>query len=348
VAHPAPHLADPPPTLAALATPARRPPSPPTLPAPRPSLATYLELARVKQWVKGGFVLIGPVYGLAVRDLPSGLAVLGAFLAFGFASSACYVHNDLRDRDADRAHPRKRHRPIASGRVGVGPAYALFAFAIAAAAAALLLVPADHRAVAGLGARAWLGICVGLYVVNVLAYSWRLKHVVVMDVISLALGFVLRVLGGCAAVMVEPSSWLLNVTFFVSMFLAFGKRLGERRTMGGSAAAARGVQAAYTDDLLRMAVVVTGVATLLTYAQYVQSQAEHYTRGFNLLWLTMLPATYGLLRAMVKVETGVYDDPTELAARDRPFQLAVALFGLLTLALMGVFRMGLGPRLGLV
>ena len=108
--------------------------------------------------------------------------------------------------------------------------------------------------------------------------------------------------------------------------------------MGDAAAATRGVQTKYTDDLLRMAVVVTAVATLLTYAQYVQSQAAFYTWGFNLLWLTMLPATYALLRAMVKVEVGEYDDPTEMAIRDRPFQLAAAAFGALTLFLIFWFR----------
>ncbi|MBL8759458.1 MAG: hypothetical protein JNK35_13635, partial [Phycisphaerae bacterium] len=146
-------------------------------------------------------------------------------------------------------------------------------------------------------------------------------------------GFVLRVLAGCAAVLVVPSTWLLNVTFFIAMFLAFGKRLGERRTMGDDAAAARLVQAKYTDELLRMVVVVTGVATLLTYAGYIQSQEFGFTRGFNLLWLTMLPATYGLLRCIVLLERGDYDDPTELAAKDRAFQVAVVVFVGLTVGL---------------
>lgn len=310
-----------------------------------PSLADFLRLARPMQWAKGAFVIVGPVYGLAIKDVSSALAVLGAFLAFAFASSACYVHNDVQDRQRDRAHPRKRHRPIASGRISVAHAY-MFAIALfMLAAGMLLLVPERENA---LGPRELLGACVILYVANVLAYSTWLKHKAVADVISLSIGFVLRVLGGCAAVAIMPSTWLLNVTFFVSMFLAFGKRLGERRTMGESASAARGVQLKYTDDLLRMAMVVTGVATLLTYAEYVQSQSDLYTRGFNLLWLTMLPATYCLLRAMVKVEVGEYDDPTDMATRDRPFQLAVACFGAITLLLILWLRMKvlhLGPIL---
>lgn len=199
--------------------------------------------------------------------------------------------------------------------------------------------------VLGLGATVlglWVGswpvlILLALYVVNVTAYSLRLKHIVIADVMSLSLGFVLRMLAGCAAIGIGPTTWLLNVTLFLSMFLSFGKRLGERRTMGADAAAARGVQAAYTDELLRMAVVVTAVATLVTYAGYVQSRelaVRHVlwqpAGEFNLLWLTTLPATYALLRAIVLLERGRYDDPTELFARDFPMQLAALGFAGLT------------------
>lgn len=306
----------------------------------RASFFDYLRLARPMQWAKGAFVIVGPVYGLAIKDVPSALAVLGAFLAFGFSSSACYIHNDIRDRELDKVHPRKCRRPIAAGRISVANAYSFFVILLLLAAGTLALVPGGvenhHR-------RELLALCVVLYIANVLAYSTWLKHKAVADVISLSIGFVLRVLGGCAAVAVIPSSWLLNVTFFVSMFLAFGKRLGERRTMGSAASTTRGVQLKYTDDLLRMAMVVTGVATLLTYSQYVQSQSDLYTRGFNLLWLTMLPATYCLLRAMVKVEVGEYDDPTDMATRDRPFQLAVAVFGVITILLILWLRMKVLP-----
>jgi hypothetical protein len=118
------------------------------------------------------------------------------------------------------------------------------------------------------------------------------------------------------------------------MFLAFGKRLGERRVMGDKADQTRSVQLEYTDHLLRMVVVMTAVATLITYAGYVEAKAEDYTRGFNLLWLTMLPATFALLRCIVLVERGEYDDPTELASRDLPFQIAAGVFGLVTLGVM--------------
>lgn len=311
--------------------------------APGP-LRDLIRLARPKQWIKCGFVLIGPFYGLAdiadrattrVEWLAVVLAAVGAVLAFGFAASAGYVVNDLRDRELDRVHPRKCKRPIAAGRVSVPAARAYAGVLAALALGAILLVPADGEGEdASVLSRTLLGGCVLLYAANTLLYSLFFKRAAVLDVVSLAMGFVLRVLGGCAAVGVAPSPWLLSCTFFVSMFLALGKRLGERRTLGADAAAARGVQALYTDDFLRMSVVVTGVATLLSYSDYVVAQSETYTVGFNLLWLTILPATYGLLRCIVLIERGVHDDPTELATKDRPFQAACAVFGLLTIALL--------------
>ncbi|MFN7020455.1 MAG: UbiA prenyltransferase family protein [Phycisphaerales bacterium] len=309
-------------------------------------IADLIRLARPKQWTKGAFCFLGAVYSqklLGPGALDEALLpALCAFGAFGFASSGCYVFNDLRDIEADRAHPRKRTRPLPSGRLSPGVARWFGVSLLALAAAVVWLTPAVGTGEFPRSSRALLGGCVLLYVLNTLAYTVWWKNTAVADVMSLAGGFVLRVLGGCAAVAVEPSSWLLNCTFFLSMFLALGKRLGERRSLGElDAAAARSVQAQYTTDLLRMATVVTAVATLLSYSAYVTDQAARYTHGFNLLWLTMLPATFGLLRGMVMVERGLYDDPTELATRDRPFQAAAALFGLITIVLMLMARRAL-------
>ncbi len=286
----------------------------------------FVRLARPTQWSKGVFVFIGPLYGWADGQEISWLSVVLAFVAFGLVSSAGYVVNDLRDREQDRLHPRKQRRPIASGAVSPGEARVFAALLYGASLVCSLGVLALAPGWAG----AWMIAVVVLYALNVAAYTAKLKHIVLMDVMSLSSGFVLRVLGGCAAAAVAPSTWLLTSTLFISMFLAFGKRLGERRTMGDDAGSARGVLVGYTDDMLRMVVVATAVGTLLTYAGYVQDRADDYTLGFNLLWLTILPATFGLFRCMVLVERGDYDDPTELATGDWPFQASVALFGLMT------------------
>ncbi len=310
----------------------------------RTGVPPLIRLLRLHQWVKGAFVLIGPVYAGAIFSGSADIAVVAALVAFGLASSGCYIFNDMRDAEADRAHPRKRFRPIAAGQVGTGAAVGLMA-ALLALSLALPWVPMalngvglTRSPVATLAGALALSATLVLYIANTTLYSLVFKHRPIIDVMSLSLGFVLRVLGGCAAVMVEPSTWLLNVTLFLAMFLAFGKRLGERRSLGDGATQARGVQSRYSDDLLRMVVVVTAVACLITYAGYVQAQSERYTWGFNLLWLTMLPATYGLLRALHLVERGEYDDPTQLAINDRPFQLASLLFAVLTVGLMVVLR----------
>ena len=179
----------------------------------------------------------------------------------------------------------------------------------------------------------------------------RLKHIVLADVMSLAMGFVLRVMGGCAAVGIMPSIWLLNVTLFLAMFLAFGKRLGERRTLAVSqtgesdgATAHRPVQSVYTDHLLRMMVVVTGVATLMGYAAYAQAKEADHLGRFPWLWITMLPATFCLLRCIVLLERGEHDDPTELATKDLPFQIGAGAFAVITAAWFWLIGSDLGRR----
>ncbi len=312
----------------------------------RPLWVELIRLARPQQWLKSAFVVVGPFY--AYQDRPvEGSALehlvwvtLVTALAFSLASSGCYVFNDLADAERDREHPRKRGRPIASGAVkpGIAKAYGIGLFVVAGALVPLLPMPAA----------AWVGILLAAHVLNVLVYSAGLKRFAIVDVMSLSLGFVFRVLAGCAAVGIGPSTWLLNVTFFLSMFLAFGKRLGERRTMGSAEAAgrARTVQLAYSDEMLRMVVVVTAVATLITYAGYVQERDQAYHLGFNLLWITVLPATYGLIRCITLLEAGEYDDPTEIAVHDWAFAFAGGLFAALTLTLMllkafgGVFESG--------
>ena len=308
-------------------------------------LRSLIKLARPTQWSKSVFVLVGPAYHVAdMSPAPSPEDIwwdlgLPAFLAaaiFALVSSAGYIINDIRDVDRDRAHPRKKNRPIASGAISVGQAMVYAAVLLVVAGAMVFALDPAVRILVALSVLA--------YFVNVSLYSYKFKRVVITDVMCLALGFVIRVIGGCAAVPgVSPSSWILICTFFLAMFLAFGKRLGERRVMADQAATARVVQTAYTDDLLRMLVVVTGVGVLLTYALYIAEQEHKYMHGFNLLLLTLIPATYGLMRCLVLLERGEYDDPTELAVHDRPFQAAAALFALITLILVLVFHQG---RLG--
>lgn len=328
------------------------------LPGRNPGVALSLvKLARPHQWAKSVFVLLGPLYGLraliaageamgkgqgeAIRHIL--VQALAAAMVFAFASSACYVFNDIQDVEKDRVHPRKKFRPIAAGHVPVGVAWVFMVALFVIAAGFSFFIDGRHRG--------GLLLVVALYAANVIAYSAVLKHAVVADVISLSLGFVFRVIGGCVATAIAPSTWLLNVTLFLAMFLAFGKRLGERRTAaaaGYDASAARGVQAKYTDDLLRMAVVVTAVGTLLTYAGYVQGLEKEYTftlalgelslGRMNWMWFSILPAMYGMLRAIVLLERGVHDDPTEMVVKDRALAYSGAAFVAISAAVLLLAR----------
>lgn len=311
-------------------------------------VAGLIRLARPHQWTKGIFVLIGPLFAIAdgkLSDMPRSqlaLAVGLTFLGFCLAASGCYVFNDLADVQRDRAHPRKKHRPLASGQVPTGIAKVFGVLLLLVSLGCVVGVPSELRF--------WVLGLIILYIFNVMAYSAGLKHIVIIDVLSLSSGFVIRVLGGCAAVGIAPSTWLLNATLFLSMFLAFGKRLGERRHMGSDAAAtaARDVQQHYTDQMLRMFVVVTGVTTLLTYTGYVQSRELDYmyifaTRqggldgfGMNLLWVTVAPATLALLRTITLLMRGRYDDPTELALKDNMVRVAGLIFVVSTVIVLWI------------
>lgn len=301
---------------------------------PVSTLSAAIRLIRPKQWAKSVFVLVGPIYALAdpaksLSPAQTLIPALWAMLAFCLASSACYVVNDLMDIEEDRRHPRKKLRPLPSGQISPSAARTIIWVLFSLAAAATLMV--------GVPKVWWVLGMTCAYSLNVVAYSVAIKKIIIADVMSLSLGFVLRVMAGCVASGVAPSTWLLNCTLFFAMFLAFGKRLGERRTVE-DAALIRSVQKLYTDDLLRMATVVTGVGLLVTYAGYLESRHEVYTvplpgfeAGFNLLWLTMIPATFGLLRSIVLLETGAFDDPTEIASKDTGMQLSLGAFLVCTL-----------------
>jgi decaprenyl-phosphate phosphoribosyltransferase len=300
----------------------------------RPLILSLIALARPVQWSKSVFVLLGPAYGYADLNTPWAQVVLPALIAviaFSLTSSASYVINDLLDVDEDRAHPRKCKRPLAAGQVTRGQALVFTMLLYAGAVGSLFFLDAEVRG--------WVALWVGLYIVNVSLYSLHLKHVMIADVMCLSIGFVLRVVAGCAAIGITPSIWLLNVTFFLSMFLAFGKRLGEQRMLGQAAPASRSVHEAYTSSLLQMTVVVTAVATLLTYTGYIQQQGEQFGAGRVWYWLTVLPATYGMLRCIVLLDSGKYDDPTEIATHDRPFLASAAIFVLLTGGFIWLFRL---------
>ncbi len=273
--------------------------------------------------MKNGFVLAPVVFAHRLDRAAAAAAAALAFAAFCAASSAVYLVNDLKDRDQDRRHPVKRRRPIASGELPAG---------IAGLAAILLLAAAAALAVR-LGAG--YSLCLAGYVALNLLYSLALKHVVILDVMTIALGFVLRVLAGARAVEVQVSSWLILCTIFVALFLGFSKRRHELAQAPESNAGTRRVLEHYSLPFLDQMINVVTASTVVAYALYTASPETQAKLGSDRLIYSVPLVLFGIFRFLFLLYRR--DDersPTDAILHDPPFLLNLALWGAVVLALI--------------
>ena len=290
--------------------------------ATRSSPAAWIRAVRPEQWTKNVLVFAALVFGLRLFDLDSVIRAMGAFVAFCAACSAVYLLNDVRDLERDRLHPQKRLRPIAAGSISVGAALGA---ACVLAAGALLLAFRLTPSLAGI---------VLAYLVMNFGYSLGLKHVVILDTILIATGFVLRAVGGAAAIAVEISPWLVACTFMAALFLALGKRRAEIAALEG-AGAHRPVSLAYSVDLLDQLMTVVAAAALLAYCFYTLSPEVRERFGLEHLEVTVPFVVYGLFRYLYVVrKTGLAQDPTRAIVADRPVLLTILLWGAAVIALL--------------
>ena len=288
------------------------------------TLEAYVRLARPYQWVKNGFVFAGVLFGHALGNpLLLGQAVT-LFAAFCCMASAVYSLNDVADRTADRAHPRKRERPIASGRVGV----------VGAVIFAALLALAGLSMAAQVSMTALL--IVTAYAVINAAYSAGLKHVAVLDVFIIASGFMLRLLAGTMGLEIAPSRWLLLCGFMATLFLGFAKRRAE---IGGDAgadpASARRALDSYTPALLDRMIGICAAGALIAYGLYTIDPMTVAIHGTDRLIFTLPLVAYGLLRYLfVLYRRGGGGDPTLEFLRDPHLIGAVVVWLVTTVALI--------------
>jgi 4-hydroxybenzoate polyprenyltransferase len=268
----------------------------------------YWQLLRPQQWIKNAFVWAGFLFARAWHDVALAQQVALAFIAFCLLASAVYIGNDWLDRDADRAHPTKRDRPLASGRIG------------GAAAASLAIV----LAVAGLTLGAWVGTALFAVLVAYLAlnvmYSLLLKRIVIIDVFALSFGFLLRILAGTVGVGIAPSPWLLMCGLMLTLLLGFGKRRAESAAAG---APGRAVLAEYSPALLDRLIVVCVSGTLIAYSLYTISPQTIALHGSADLVYTVPIVTYALFRYLYLLGNGhAAEDPSGLFVGDRHLQAA--------------------------
>jgi 4-hydroxybenzoate polyprenyltransferase len=273
-----------------------------------------VRLMRPRQWTKNLLVLAALVFARRYGSPDDVLAAARMLVAFCFASSAVYVLNDLLDREADRRHPVRRRRPVASGEVSVA-----FAGLVAPVLGLLALLIARDLPPGS-------GSVVVAYLLLGVVYSLLLRRVVIADVLAVAVGFVLRSAAGAVALSVEISPWLLLCTMLLALFLAVAKRRQELVAVP-AAWRARPVLREYTAPLLDQMLGVAATGTLVGYLLY--SLSEQTARKFpsGLMPVTSLFVLYGLLRylhlVLVRGEGG---EPEAVLLRDRPLQAALALY----------------------
>lgn len=244
----------------------------------------FLRLMRPHQWVKNAFVFIGVIFGHAWSAPALVAAAVLAAAAFSLASSAIYIVNDYADRERDRLHPKKRHRPLASGEVGVRPALVL--------AAVLAIASACIAFAAG---KAVLAI-VALYAAMNLAYSFSLKNVVILDVFLIAAGFILRILAGTLGIGVLPSQWLLVCSLLLTLFLGFTKRRSELLLLTSDLIGHRRALTQYSAALLDTLIGVCACGAIMSYSLYAMSPETARLHGTEELVYTIPFVVYGIFR----------------------------------------------------
>ncbi|MCL6674414.1 MULTISPECIES: decaprenyl-phosphate phosphoribosyltransferase [Streptomyces] len=302
-------------------TPARTP-APPAQRTPATVLVGLLRTARPKQWVKNLLVVAAPAAAGELFTRPAIPRLAAVFVLFTACAAAVYLVNDARDADADRAHPAKRHRPVAAGQVPVPLAYAVGGVlgVLAPAVAAWLVSPA----VAAL-LTAYLGMQ--------LAYCVSLKRVLVVDLVVVTTGFLMRAVSGGLALGIPLSRWFLITTGFGALFMVAAKRYSEAVQMAGKAGATRALLTEYTTGYLRFVWQLAAGVAVLGYCMWALEEGGlPHTSVLPWRQLSMIAFVLAVLRYAVFADRGAAGEPEDVVLRDR----ALAVIGLVWLAMYGL------------
>jgi 4-hydroxybenzoate polyprenyltransferase len=288
------------------------------------SFVTNLVIAlRPQQWTKNGLVFAGLVFAQRLRNQHDDAISVAAFAIFCALSSVVYLINDLRDRDADRQHPVKAQRPIASGALSPGVAWTAAGVLATAAIAGAVAINASFAAIGGV----YLGLLCG--------YSFWFKHVVILDVLVLASGFVLRAAAGAEAISVPFSNWLLLVTLLGALFIGLSKRRAEIVMLADGASGHRRILAEYSPYLLDQMIGVVTASTLLAYAFYTISPDVVQRFGTDRLIYTVPFVIYGIFRYLYLVhQRQEGGNPSELLVTDQPLLLCGALWAIAVVVIL--------------
>lgn len=282
-----------------------------------------LNLIRPHQYLKNGFVFLGPLFSHQ-WDLLTLIQAVLVFMAFCAMASAVYVLNDLIDIEADRAHPVKRHRPLPSGTITLSTAKRLLGLLVVLSLGLSQLVSS------------WVTLFVASYFFINIFYSWRLKHVVILDVFLISSGFMLRILAGTVGLGIAPSAWLLLCGLMVTLFLGFAKRRAElamlEATEGANNGLTRRVLDDYSPEMLEQFIAVTAACTIISYGLYTVSPQTLAIHGSDDLIYTLPFVVYGIFRYLFLLHhRGKGNDTAKDLAQDPHMLLTVAAWVATTL-----------------
>lgn len=292
-----------------------------TTPPPRPLPLALLVEARPKQWAKNVLVFAAPGAAGVLDQVGSLGRSLGAFGCLCLAATGTYYLNDAADVAADRLHPTKRRRPIAAGEIALPLARVLGVVAIVAAVVTAYAV------------RPQLAVVVACYVALTTSYSIWLKHVAVVDVVSVAAGFVLRAIAGAVAVDVPISDWFFIVASFGSLFMVVGKRRAELGELGPAAAATRATLGTYSRQFLEQLQTISTSVVLVGYCLWAFEKAAVADASVPWFQLSVVPFALAILRYALLVDTGHGGAPEDIVLGDK----AILAIGL---AWMAIFLAG--------
>jgi 4-hydroxybenzoate polyprenyltransferase len=283
-------------------------------------LKALIKTMRPRQWIKNGFIFFALIFDKQLFLPGPFLRTLAGFLLFCLISSAVYLFNDIADVEADRNHPEKKFRPIAAGQLPINVAWAAaLLLTVIAIPLGVLLSPA-------------FAVILSTYLVINLLYSRWLKHVPILDVMIIALGFVLRVAAGVTLITVERfSPWLYVITLLFSLYIGLGKRRAEISLLSQGAVAHRKVLEGYTLPLLDQYITIVSGMTIIAYSLYTFSAVNLPVN--HTMMLTIPFVIYGIFRYLQLIQTGhAAGSPDEVALKDRPLQITLGLWVLTVLA----------------
>ncbi|EQA34892.1 prenyltransferase, UbiA domain protein [Leptospira inadai serovar Lyme str. 10] len=249
-------------------------------------LVSYIKLLRPHQWVKNIILFAGIIFGKKLGELESVERAVAAFFLFSLTASCQYVINDFLDRKEDALHPEKKHRPLASG--AITPTVALFLTAILLSGTLILSFRLQPE----------FFYLVTFYLVFNVIYSRFLKHMVILDVMSISIGFVVRAVAGSVVVGVSFSSWLLLCTFMLALYWGFGKRRGELIILEDGAIGHRKILEEYSVNFLDLMMAIVATMTLVTYVMYVTSPTTIENLGTDKMVYTIPIVVYAIFRSL--------------------------------------------------